>query len=137
MRGRRHLLLAAVALLLPVTTVGPATAGVARVAVAGRAADGGASLADYARTRPGEVTAYVHDEVTGRDLILDAGASMITAGIVKASLLAQLLRQRHGRLSAREQTLATRMITKSDNKATNALWDDVGRAPADAPRTTR
>jgi beta-lactamase class A len=72
----------------------------------------------------------VYDEVTGITCQLDAGQRFDSASVVKATILAALLRwhQQTGRpLSRDEQALATAMITRSDNAAATALWNELGR----------
>lgn len=54
-----------------------------------------------------------------------------SASVVKTAILATLLFQaqhRHASLSASERTLATAMITRSDNAAASALWRRIGGA---------
>jgi Beta-lactamase enzyme family len=53
-----------------------------------------------------------------------------SASVVKATILAALLRKAHAAhrgLTAHEKSLAWSMITVSDNNAATALWNDVGR----------
>lgn len=67
-------------------------------------------------------------EVTCR---LDEGHRFHSASVVKATILAALLRwhQETGRpLTPAEKNLATLMITESDNDAASALWDELGHA---------
>jgi len=73
----------------------------------------------------------VHDRVTGLTCRLSEGHRFDSASVVKATILAALLRwhQETGRpLSDREKHLATLMITRSDNDAATALWNEVGLA---------
>ncbi len=87
-----------------------------QAALAGRSGTHGVTVFD--RTR----------EVTCR---LDEGHRFHSASVVKATILAALLRwhQETGRpLSSTEQSLATLMITQSDNDAASALWDELGHA---------
>ena len=54
-----------------------------------------------------------------------------SASVVKTAILATLLYQtqhRHGSLTASERSLATAMITRSDNNAASALWRRIGGA---------
>ena len=81
------------------------------------------------RGRSGDHAVTVHDSATG--VSCDSGGSrqFDSASIVKAIILAALLRwhQETGTpLSAWEQQEATLMITESDNDAATALWDEVG-----------
>lgn len=87
-----------------------------QAALAGRHGTHGVTVFD--RTR----------EVTCR---LDEGHRFHSASVVKATILAALLRwhQETGRpLSSTEKYLATLMITQSDNDAASALWDELGHA---------
>ncbi len=61
---------------------------------------------------------------------LDSSAHFDSASVVKVTILSALLRktqQQHRYLTRTEATLATEMITESDNDAASDLWDDVGR----------
>jgi beta-lactamase class A len=54
-----------------------------------------------------------------------------SASTVKVTVLGALLRkaiEQHRRLTAPERSLAHAMITKSDNRATTALWKSLGRS---------
>lgn len=51
-----------------------------------------------------------------------------TASIVKVDILATLLLQKHGKLSAGQQSLARRMIQQSSNGAATSLWRQIGAA---------
>lgn len=73
----------------------------------------------------------VEDRRTWVECRLNEGHRFDSASVVKATILAALLRwhQETGRgLSATEKSLATRMITQSDNNAASALWNEVGRS---------
>lgn len=62
---------------------------------------------------------------------LNQGVQFHSASVVKATILAALLRwhQETGTpLTSNEKYLATLMITQSDNNAATALWDEVGHA---------
>ena len=81
------------------------------------------------RGRAGHQAVTVHDRVTGVSCQADAGRHFDSASIVKAVILAALLRwhQEAGTpLSSWEQDEATLMITQSDNDAATDLWDEVG-----------
>ncbi|HTU08544.1 MAG TPA: serine hydrolase [Trebonia sp.] len=71
----------------------------------------------------------VYDRVTGITCQLHAAAPFDSASVVKATILAALLRshQETGQpLSSGERELATLMITESDNDAATDLWNEVG-----------
>ena len=71
----------------------------------------------------------VHDTVTGVSCYADSDTHFSSASIVKAIILAALLRlhQQTGTpLSSWENDEATLMITQSDNDAATDLWDEVG-----------
>jgi hypothetical protein len=62
---------------------------------------------------------------------LDSGAHFDSASVVKVTILGTLLRDAqaaHRSLTARERALAWAMITRSDNGAASALWDEDGRS---------
>ena len=71
----------------------------------------------------------VYDRVSGITCQLNAAAPFDSASVVKATILAALLRwhQQTGQpLSSGERELATLMITESDNDAATDLWNEVG-----------
>ena len=73
----------------------------------------------------------VYDRVTGLTCRLNEGHRFDSASVVKATILAALLRwhqETKQPLSARQKNLATLMITQSDNDAATALWNEVGLA---------
>ncbi|WP_328538662.1 serine hydrolase [Streptomyces sp. NBC_00344] len=73
----------------------------------------------------------VHDRTTGTDCSLRGDTKYDSASVVKATVLATLLwdNKKHNRyLTSRENSLATAMITKSDNDSTSALWKQLGAA---------
>lgn len=77
-----------------------------------------------------EVSVAVLDLDSGERAAYGTG-SFDTASIVKVDILAALLLQAQDadrRLTAREKTCATAMITNSDNASASALWDVIGRA---------
>jgi beta-lactamase class A len=81
------------------------------------------------RGRAGNHAVTVYDAVTGASCHANDSQHFASASIVKALILATLLRwhQEDGRaLSSWEQGEATRMITQSDNNAATALWNEVG-----------
>ena len=81
------------------------------------------------RGRAGHQAVTVHDPVTGVSCQADGGRQFDSASIVKAIILATLLRwhQETGLpLSDWEKAEATLMITQSDNHAATDLWNWVG-----------
>jgi beta-lactamase class A len=112
-------------------------AGMARVTCTAPAADQAlaaglsAGIESALRGRAGHQAVTVHDQVTGVSCQADAGRQFDSASIVKAIILAALLRwhQEAGTaLSPWEQGEATLMITWSDNDAATDLWNWVGRS---------
>jgi beta-lactamase class A len=81
------------------------------------------------RGRAGDHAAGVYDTVTGVSCRADSYRHFASASIVKAIILAALLRwhQETGTtLSSWENHEATLMITQSDNDAATDLWDEAG-----------
>jgi beta-lactamase class A len=81
--------------------------------------------------RSDTVSVTVYDRVSGVICRLDEGYQYYSASVVKATILAALLRwhQETGKpLTTKEKQLATLMITQSDNDAASALWAEVGHA---------
>ncbi|MFF3494124.1 serine hydrolase [Streptomyces sp. NPDC002795] len=80
----------------------------------------------------GEVSVAVLNEADGTSAsYASGGGTYDTASIVKVDMLAALLlrAQDEGRTpTARERAYATAMIESSDNDATTALWNQLGRA---------
>lgn len=71
----------------------------------------------------------LHDRTTGTTCALRSTSAYDSASVVKATVLAALLRdtaRHHRRLTRRETDLSTAMITKSDNNATTSLWKQLG-----------
>ena len=81
------------------------------------------------RGRAGDHAVTVYDRVTGVDCLYNSGRHFDSASVVKAIILAALLRwhQETGKpLSSTEKHEATLMITQSDNDAATYLWNEVG-----------
>src|SRR3984957_9000678 len=81
------------------------------------------------RGRNGEHAVSVYDRVTGLNCVYNGSKHFDSASIVKAIILAALLRwhqQTKTSLSSWEKSEATLMIEQSDNDAATALWDEVG-----------
>lgn len=133
---------AAGSLLTVLTTATPASAGSASTPVGGSkvvctskkpglAPALSQDIADALHGREGASALAVYDRRTRTHCEFKAGTHFDSASVVKVTVLAALLRQaeeaRH-KLTPHEKRLATAMITKSDNKATTALWRRVGPA---------
>ncbi len=77
------------------------------------------------------VAVEVDDPGAGVVCRLDSGSHFDSASVVKVTILGTLLRDAqaaHRSLTARERSLAWAMITRSDNGAASALWDEDGRS---------
>lgn len=71
----------------------------------------------------------LYDRTTKTSCALSATTKYDSASVVKATVLATLLwdtKKQNRKLTQRETTLATAMITKSDNDATTSLWKQLG-----------
>ncbi|MFF3844622.1 serine hydrolase [Streptomyces sp. NPDC002328] len=79
--------------------------------------------------RKGTVAVGVYDRTTNTTCGLRASTAFDSASVVKVTVLGALMwdaqKTKRG-LTARERTLATAMITKSDNASTTALWNQLG-----------
>jgi hypothetical protein len=88
-------------------------------------------LEQYVQKVGGRLSIAVVDRVTGAQLSVGT-RKFQTASIVKVDILAALL-LKHSKqgttLTANERTLATKMITVSDNDAATRLFDAVGGVP--------
>ncbi|MFF4958393.1 serine hydrolase [Streptomyces sp. NPDC001222] len=79
--------------------------------------------------RKGTVAVGLYDRSTNTTCSLRATSAYDSASVVKVTVLATLLwdAKKHNRyLTDRETSLATAMITKSDNNATSTLWKQLG-----------
>ena len=80
--------------------------------------------------RGGTYALRVQDPHLGIGCGLHPGLRFDSASVVKATILGALLRKaqiQHRSLTASEKSLASLMITQSDNNAATKLWNDVGR----------
>ncbi|MHA5048772.1 serine hydrolase [Streptomyces sp. SD15] len=80
-------------------------------------------------SRKGTVAVGLYDRTTKTSCSLRGSTAYDSASIVKVTVLATLLwdAKKHNRyLTSREQSLATAMITKSDNASTSTLWKQLG-----------
>ncbi|WP_327428897.1 serine hydrolase [Streptomyces sp. NBC_01236] len=79
--------------------------------------------------RTGTIAVGLYDRSTNTRCTLRSSTAFDSASVVKVTVLATLLwdAKKHNRyLTDRETTLATAMITKSDNSATTTLWKQLG-----------
>lgn len=91
----------------------------------------GARIRQALRGRAGTESVAVYDRRRGIRCALAAGRHYDSASVVKVTVLGALLRQAADEdrpLTGTERIRARRMITRSDNRATSALWRSVGRA---------
>ncbi|MFE7773018.1 serine hydrolase [Streptomyces sp. NPDC057445] len=87
------------------------------------------------RGRSSTTAVAVFDRTTNTHCELRATQKFDSASVVKATVLATLLwdaGKQQRRLTDREVELTTAMITKSDNNATTALWNQLGAAKVKA-----
>jgi hypothetical protein len=92
-----------------------------------------ASLAAYLATRTDNVTAALYDVNTHATYIYRPGIREVTASMEKMDILAVLLwecQNAHRSMTAKELSLATKMIEYSDNNAAEQLWVDIGQLPS-------
>ncbi|MDX5568004.1 serine hydrolase [Streptomyces sp. ID05-04B] len=79
--------------------------------------------------RKGTIAVGLYDRTTNTTCTLRASTAYDSASVVKVTVLSALLwdAQNAGRtLTSREKSLATAMITKSDNASTSTLWKQLG-----------
>ncbi|WP_274912096.1 serine hydrolase [Streptomyces sp. WZ-12] len=79
----------------------------------------------------GHTSLALYDRTTKTSCTYDAGRQYDSASVVKVIVLGALLRQaqdEHRDLTEVERTLATKMITRSDNDSTTTLWKQLGLA---------
>ncbi|MFD7441377.1 serine hydrolase [Streptomyces sp. NPDC059909] len=135
-RRRRGALGAALAVgvLLPTAlSAAPASAVTPAVSCtsnkAGLATKLSADIAAALKGRSSMTAVAVYDRPTNTHCELRATQKFDSASVVKATVLATLLwdaGKQARRLTDREVTLTTAMITKSDNSATTQLWNQLG-----------
>ncbi|MFH8799411.1 serine hydrolase [Streptomyces sp. NPDC017936] len=116
-----------VAAAAPAAAVAPAVS--CTSARAGLAAELKKDITAALANRKGTVAVGLHDRATGTTCTLRPTTAYDSASVVKVTVLAALLwdAQKHGRvLTSREKSLATAMITKSDNASTSTLWKQLG-----------
>ncbi|WP_093800757.1 serine hydrolase [Streptomyces sp. Wb2n-11] len=134
-RIHRGAIAAALALgaLAPVVTAAPAAATAPTVACAsgkaGLAAKLTKDITAALKGRRSTTALSLYDRTTKTTCTLRATQKYDSASVVKVTVLAALLwdvKKTNRYLTSREAELATDMITKSDNKATSALWRQLG-----------
>jgi len=79
--------------------------------------------------RRGTIAVGLYDRSTNTTCTLRASTAYDSASVVKATVLSALLwdaQKTHRALTSREKSLATAMITKSDNASTTTLWKQLG-----------
>ncbi|KAB1978191.1 MULTISPECIES: serine hydrolase [Streptomyces] len=136
--SRRARVLAAsigAAVIVPIT-VGATPAGAAPAPTvsctsskAGLAAKLKTDITAALANRRGTVAVGLYDRATNTTCTLRATTSFDSASTVKVTVLAALLwdAKKHNRyLTSTETSLATKMITQSDNASTTKLWNQLG-----------
>lgn len=117
---------------MPVLGVAPASAATAvscTSAKAGLAAKLSKDIGVALATRKGSVALGVYEAGTKTTCTVRATSAYDSASTVKVTVLATLLwdAKKHNRyLTSTEASLATAMITQSDNTATSKLWKQLG-----------
>ncbi|MGW7195510.1 serine hydrolase [Streptomyces chryseus] len=122
------------AVLVPVAGATPAAAATAPAvactsAKAGLAAKLTRDITAALRGRKSTTAVSLYDRATKTTCTLRATQKYDSASVVKVTVLATLLwdaKKTNRYLTSREATLATDMITKSDNNATSTLWRQLG-----------
>ncbi|MFF6800747.1 serine hydrolase [Streptomyces sp. NPDC012616] len=137
-RSRRGLVataLGAAVLVTGVATAAPASAATPTVTCTSSKAALAAKLKKDITAalvgRKGTIAVGLYDRTTNTTCTLRASTAYDSASVVKVTVLSALLwdAQRSGRtLTSREKSLATAMITKSDNASTSTLWKQLGVA---------
>ncbi|MGX1882627.1 serine hydrolase [Streptomyces sp. NPDC055287] len=120
--------------LVPVAGAAPAAAATAPAVActsgkAGLAAKLTADITAALRGRKSTTAISLYDRTTKTTCTLRATQKYDSASVVKVTVLATLLwdaKKTNRYLTARENSLATAMITKSDNNATTTLWRQLG-----------
>jgi beta-lactamase class A len=90
-----------------------------------------AEVATYLAPYGSHASFALLDQATGEEVLYQENAEFETGSIVKVDILATLLwqnQQSGTSLSPTQQQLAIDMITRSDNDAASALWDQIGGA---------
>ncbi|MEV8309098.1 serine hydrolase [Streptomyces flavidovirens] len=135
-RIARAAIAAAVAggVLAPLVAAAPAAAATAPTVVCTSAKTGLAAklttgITEALKGRKSTTAISLYDRTTKTTCTLRATQKYDSASVVKVTVLATLLwdaKKTNRYLTSRENTLATDMITKSDNNATSTLWRQLG-----------
>jgi beta-lactamase class A len=121
--------------LIGLVALGPAWIALALAATGAQASTAanspfaGTALRNWLAGRQGEITAAVYDIDTGQEYLLNPQDTEKTASTIKVDILAtalHLAQRKHQPLPANEAAAAVPMITRSDNDAAGALYDDIG-----------
>ncbi|MEW1545765.1 serine hydrolase [Streptomyces tsukubensis] len=125
--------LAAAAMVPTLLTATPAAAATPQVTCVSKKAGLAAKLTKdinaALKGRTSTTAIYLNDRVGGTTCQLRGTQKFDSASIVKSTVLAALLHdadRAKRSLTSREKSLATAMITKSDNNSTTALWKQLG-----------
>jgi beta-lactamase class A len=122
------------AVLVPLAAAAPAAAATAPTVVCTSAKTGLAAklttgITEALKGRKSMTAISLYDRTTKTNCSLRATQKYDSASVVKVTVLATLLwdaKKTNRYLTSRENTLATDMITKSDNNATSTLWRQLG-----------
>ncbi|MET9520172.1 serine hydrolase [Streptomyces sp. NPDC002994] len=122
------------AVLVPLAAAAPAAAATAPTVVCTSAKTGLAAklttgITEALKGRKSTTAISLYDRTTKTTCTLRATQKYDSASVVKVTVLATLLwdaKKTNRYLTSRENTLATDMITKSDNNATSTLWRQLG-----------
>ncbi|MET8979035.1 serine hydrolase [Streptomyces sp. NPDC004539] len=132
-RRARAALVAALGTGLLITAAAPASAAAPAVSCTSSKAALAAKLKKditaALASRKGTVAVGLYDRTTNTNCTLRASSAYDSASVVKVTVLSTLLwdaQKTKRSLTAREKTLATAMITKSDNASTSTLWKQLG-----------
>ncbi|MBT2395434.1 serine hydrolase [Streptomyces sp. ISL-100] len=120
--------------LAPLAAAAPAAAATAPTVVCTSAKTGLAAklttgITEALKGRKSTTAISLYDRTTKTNCTLRATQKYDSASVVKVTVLATLLwdaKKTNRYLTSREATLATDMITKSDNNATSTLWRQLG-----------
>ncbi|MFK0223784.1 serine hydrolase [Streptomyces vinaceus] len=87
-----------------------------------------ADISAALRSRRSTASVALYDQMTGTTCQYRAHRTYDAASTVKPIVLGALLQSKQGKLSPKDKALAAKMIIKSDNSATTALWNKLSGA---------